>query len=162
MWQLCVLFLNYELQFLSPIFNPNFKLKMSLNLFPKAVFLIVLLSYLKATEEFKATHSDPHPPPTVEHSNSFKQRFKERFRRSQSQPAVWEKVPEDQLTRTNKEWMDLKIEQRNEWHIKDYQILKTEYLSSYPSFFSTNFFKDFVKMIKDGMNAVILAGFNPI
>jgi len=71
-------------------------------------------------------------------------------------------VPEDQLTRTNKEWMDLKIEQRNEWHIKDYQILKTEYLSSYPSFFSTNFFKDFVKMIKDGMNAVILAGFNPI
>jgi len=60
-----------------------------INLFPKAVFLVVLLTYLKATEEFKATHPHSEESRGAEgegreggHSSSFKARFKERFRRS--------------------------------------------------------------------------------
>jgi hypothetical protein len=53
---------------------------MSINLFPKAVFLVVLLTYLKATEEFKATH--PHiEEEHHHHHSSFKARVRERFRK---------------------------------------------------------------------------------
>ncbi len=49
-----------------------------INLFPKAVFLVVLLTYLKATEEFKATHPhEEHPEPQPQQSGSFKARFRE-------------------------------------------------------------------------------------
>lgn len=54
-------------------------MSIGINLFPKAVFLVVLLSYLKATEEFKATH--PHNEESgsdhQQHSSSFKARFRE-------------------------------------------------------------------------------------
>jgi len=167
MWQLLLCFETFEqpeswkyLRSFYILQCPKKQLKMSLNLFPKAVFLIVLLSYLKATEEFKATHSDPHPPPTVEHSNSFKQRFKERFRRSQSQPAVWEKVPEtsgqgrmkgvdDGFKNRTRKWIALKI----------YHILAR--LKPFPPSFQPICFNNSVQIPQHGMNVIILSGFNP-
>jgi len=62
-----------------------------INLFPKAVFLVVLLTYLKATEEFKATHHHPEEQTadgTESRGGSFKARFKERFRRQSQTQAV--------------------------------------------------------------------------
>jgi len=60
-----------------------------INLFPKAVFLVVLLTYLKATEEFKATHGHSEEEKDGEsRGGSFKARFKERFRRQSQTQAV--------------------------------------------------------------------------
>jgi len=52
------------------------EVKMSLHLFPKVVFLVVLMTYLKATEEFKATH---HPVAKSEEASpdGYIQRMKE-------------------------------------------------------------------------------------
>jgi len=50
--------------------------KMSLPLFPKVVFLIVLMTYLKATEEHKATH--PLEVLQHQHQSSLKGRIRER------------------------------------------------------------------------------------
>jgi len=65
-------------------------MSIGINLFPKAVFLVVLLSYLKATEEFKATHPHPdeHADNQNQHSSSFKARLRERFRRHSQTQAV--------------------------------------------------------------------------
>ncbi|ODM99383.1 hypothetical protein Ocin01_07293 [Orchesella cincta] len=54
---------------------------MSLHLFPKVVFLVVLMTYLKATEEFKATHHSVTKSDEASH-DGYISRMKERFRRN--------------------------------------------------------------------------------